>query len=151
MSKEFKAQENSEKIVYYEGIPEQVIISLPEEQQVQYFIWDEMIKRTAELYPGTLLPVIKESFGKEYPKETTIEFLSTEYIVDRNKGNGVAVLQSIYADLVVRIGKRDVYHFECQIVPKRDMVVRMYEYDTDSIGTWGRNSSGKSENIFRDA
>ena len=31
---------------------------------------------------------------------------------------------------MVRIGKKDVYHFECQITPKGNMVIRMYEYDT---------------------
>lgn len=63
-----------------EGIPERVLQELSEEQQKQYFIWDELIKRLAQLYPPLLLPLIKEIFHKEYPEDASIEFLSSEYV-----------------------------------------------------------------------
>ena len=69
MTKEFKTKTTAkETIIYWEGIPEQIIEELSNEQRIQYFIWDEIAKRMAKMFPRSLLPVIKEVFGKEYPK-----------------------------------------------------------------------------------
>ena len=118
-----------ETIIYQEQIPEQVIEELEDGQKIQYFIWDALIKRLSNLHPELLLPIVKEVFGKEYAKEEEITFLSSEYVLDTLGKNKNQRLHSIYADLVYRIGKKDIYHLECQIKPNAEMVLRMYEYD----------------------
>ena len=118
-----------EAIIYQEQIPEKVIEELEDGQKVQYFIWDALIKRLSNLHPELLLPVVKDVFGKEYQKGEEIVFLTAEYMLDTLEKSKNQRLHSIYADLVFRIGKKDVYHLECQIRPNAEMVLRMYEYD----------------------
>lgn len=146
--KELKDGNAKVTVIYCEGVPEQVIEELSETQKVQYFIWDAIIKRMAKLHPTTLLPVIKEIFGKEYLVTTKIEFLSSEYSVEQNFGAGGVILHSIRADLVVKIGGRDVYHLECQIAPKGDMMFRMYEYDSQIALMHGVRFYQKNQKSF---
>lgn len=119
----------AETIIYQEKIPERVVEQLEDGQKVQYFIWDALIKRLSNLHPELLLPVVKEVFGRQYSKEEEITFLSTEYALDTLEKDKSHRLHSIYADLVFRIGKKDVYHLECQIRPNSEMMLRMFEYD----------------------
>ena len=145
---ELKEGNTNVTIIYCEGVPEQVIEELSETQKVQYFIWDAIIKRMAMLHPTSLLPVIKEIFDKKYLEETKIEFLSTEYSVEQNFGSGGSILHSIRADLVVKINDRDVYHLECQIAPKGDMMFRMYEYDSQIALIHGVRFYQKNQKSF---
>ena len=135
-------------VIYREGVPEQVIEELSEKQKTQYFIWDAIIKRMAKLHPTILLPVIKEIFGKEYPAETRMEFLSTEYSAEQNFGTGGVILHSIRADLVIKMAGRDVYHLECQIAPDGDMMFRMYEYDSQIALIHGVRYYQKNQKSF---
>lgn len=118
-----------ETIIYQEQIPEKIVEELEDGQKVQYFIWDALIKRLSNLHPELLLPVVKEVFGKQYCEEDEITFLSAEYVLDTLEKNKNQRLHSVYADLVFQIGKKDIYHLECQIKPNAEMVLRMYEYD----------------------
>ena len=118
-----------ETIIYQEKIPEQVVEKFEDGQKVQYCIWDALIKRLSNLHPELLLPVVKEVFGKQYRKEEEITFLSTEYVVDTLEKSKNQRWHSIYADLVFRIGEKDIYHLECQIRPNSEMVLRMFKYD----------------------
>ena len=118
-----------ETIIYQEKIPEQVVEKFEDGQKVQYCIWDALIKRLSNLHPELLLPVVKEVFGKQYRKEEEITFLSTEYVVDSLEKSKNQRWHSIYADLVFRIGEKDIYHLECQIRPNSEMVLRMFKYD----------------------
>ena len=110
-----------ETIIYQEQIPEKVVEELEDGQKVQYFIWDALIKRLSNLHPELLLPVVKESFGKQYSKDEDITFLSAEYTLDTLEKNKNQRLHSIYVDLVFRIGKIDIYHLECQIRPNAEI------------------------------
>lgn len=134
MSREKQAEAKSdfrERVICMDNIPEMIVRQMPSEQKRQYFIWDEILKRNAQLHPELLLPLLKEIFHKEYPKDVRIEFLSSEYSLDRMEENGALLLHSIRADLVIRIADQDIYHFECQIRPDSQMIIRMYEYDTN--------------------
>ena len=130
MERENKTRNVKETIVYYERITEEIVEELSEEQRLDYFIWDEITRHMKKLLSEILLPVIKEVFGKEYSRNVNIEFLSKKYAVDKNRRNGVNAMHSICADLVIRVGKKDIYHFECQIAPEEDIALRTYEYDT---------------------
>ncbi len=124
-----KSVERIEDTRYSGAIPEAVLKELTPEIIDQYFIWDEVLKREIELHPGLLLPLIKEVFGKDYSAGAAIGLIATEYVVRRiHKGEG-STLNSIYADIAVQIGKRDIYHLECQMNRDKEMVVRMLEYD----------------------
>ena len=118
-----------ETIIYQEKIPEQIVEKFEDGQKVQYCIWDALIKRLSNLHPELLLPVVKEVFGKQYRKGEEITFLSTEYVVDTLEKSKNQRWHSIYADLVFRIGEKDIYHLECQIRPNSEMVLRMFKYD----------------------
>ncbi|MGN0376199.1 MAG: hypothetical protein ACI4ED_01055 [Suilimivivens sp.] len=73
--------------------------------------------------------MIEETFHKKYSKDVEIKLLSTEYVVDRVCDHGERTLNSIHADMLLQLGSRDLYHFECQIEKDRDMILRMLEYD----------------------
>lgn len=129
MEKEYKIKNVKETIVYYERITEEIIEELSEEQSIYYFIWDELTRNMEKLFSESLLPVIEEVFGKEYSRNVSIEFLTKKYVVDKNRSNSVNAMHSVCADLVMRIGKKDIYNFECLIAPKRNTVIRMYKCD----------------------
>lgn len=67
--------------------------------------------------------------------------LAAEYPVERSR---TKKMTTIYSDIAVRVGKRDIYHFECEIRYNRAMILRMLEYDvhialeyqTHEAGTW---------------
>ena len=127
-----------ETIIYQEKIPEQVVETLDGEIYHQYHIWDEMVKRLIQLHPELIMPIIKEKFGKTYEPNVAIEFLTVEYTLESIKENGTKVLRAIYADMVLKIEQKDIYHLECQISPNKEMKVRMYEYD-NQIAVLHRN------------
>lgn len=76
-----------------------------------------------------ILPLIREVFHKTYPDETVIRLIATEYVVRRIHKEEGSTLNSVYADIAVQIGKRDIYHLECQMNKDKGMVLRMLEYD----------------------
>ena len=125
-----KTGTKQERIIYQDGIPKQVIEMLDEEIYTQYHIWDEMIKRLVQLHPTLIMPIIEEKFGKTYEGNVKIEFLTTEYSLESVKENGKKTFRVIYADIVLKIEQKDIYHLECQLSPNKEMKIRMYEYDS---------------------
>ena len=117
-------------IVYHEELPTEILDEMTEEQVFQYQIWDNITKRLLTVHPDMIFPLVRELFNEEYPKKTRITFLSMEYTIDKTEKAGEKLLHSIRADLVFRIGNCDLYHIECQMKPDSEMVIRMYEYDT---------------------
>lgn len=89
------------------------------------FLWDEILKYIINKMPEQLLPLIKEVFGKDYPKNTKVTLLSTEYSKWDKNGTPSAIL----TDITVLINDNNVYHIECQMKNDREMVIRMVEYD----------------------
>ena len=129
MKSKGKVQEKIEDIKYHEIIPDEVLEEMTPEIIEQYFLWDEVIKREIELHPWLLLPLIREVFHKTYPKGIRIRLVATEYVVRRIHKEKGSTLNSIYADIAVQIGSRDIYHLECQMNKDNDMILRMLEYD----------------------
>lgn len=124
-----KSDEQIENIRYSGAIPAEILNELTPEIIEQYFIWDEVTKRELELHPWLILPLIKEVFHKVYPEDAEIKLLATEYVVRRLHKEGCTTINSIYADIAVQIGNRDIYHLECQMKQNKEMVLRMLEYD----------------------
>ena len=60
---------------------------------------------------------------------TLIRLIATEYVVRRIHKEEGSTLNSVYADIAVQVGKRDIYHLECQMNMEKGMVLRMLEYD----------------------
>ena len=58
-----------------------------------------------------------------------IRLIATEYVVRRIHKESGSTLNSIFADIAVQIGDRDIYHMECQMNKDEGMVLRMLEYD----------------------
>lgn len=139
-----KNTEKEEKI-YYGDIPDEVLEEMETQVVRQYFLWDEILKREAELYPELFLPLIEEIFHRKYPEDVKVKLLSTEYVVSREKGEGGRILHSIYSDLVIQAGERDIYHFECQMRRDKKMVIRMMEYDLHVALTHGMTEENRKE------
>ncbi len=124
-----KQSERVEDIRYSGAVPKEVLDEMTPEIMTQYYLWDEVTKREIELYPWLILPLIREAFGRSYPKGVEIKLIATEYVVRRiHKGDG-STLSSIYADIAVLVGNRDVYHLESQMKADKGLVLRMLEYD----------------------
>ncbi|MGN0388178.1 MAG: hypothetical protein ACI4ER_05140 [Suilimivivens sp.] len=134
-----------EPVIYQDMLPQEVLEQLTPEVRRQFFIWDEIFKRELEVHPWLVLPLIKEVFHKAYPVDVKARLLSTEYVVDRVQEVSVRALNSIHADILLKVG-RDLYHFECQMEKNRDMVLRMLEYDMNIAFVHGRKerSSGNA-------
>ena len=118
-----------EETRYVGAIPEEILEELSPEIIKQYYIWDEVMKREIELHPWLILPLIKEVFHKTYPDQTVLRMIATEYVVRRLHQEEGSTLNSVYADIAIQIGKRDIYHLECQMNKDKGMVLRMLEYD----------------------
>lgn len=48
--------------------------------QLEDQLWDEIFKVISHKMPSQLIPLLNEAFEKQYPLDTPVEFLSTEYI-----------------------------------------------------------------------
>lgn len=99
---------------------------LPEKIATEAQLFDEILKKEAYVMSRQLFPLIKEIYGKDYPKGTSVEPLATEFSVERTD---MKELHSIRADINLLINKLDVYHLECEIQYDGSMVLRMLEYD----------------------
>ena len=99
---------------------------LPENLSTEAQLWDEILKKETFLMPEQLFPLIKEIYGKSYPKDTPVKPLATEYSVERSDTKEIT---SVRADVTVLIGIHDIYHFECESKNDKTMVIRMFEYD----------------------
>lgn len=122
---------------YADRLPEKVLEELTPEVRMQYFLWDEIMKKEIQLYPHLMLPLVKEIFNKEYPDDRNITLLSTEYTVSRVYKAGKKLLGSIRSDILMKIAG-DLYHFECQMKKDGKMVFRMFEYDVNIALTHGK-------------
>lgn len=91
-------------------------------------LWDIIMKSIAAHAPNQFLPLIQEIFCQEYPQNTSIDFLSTEYpTYSKSKEQ---YLSTIFADIVMLVSNKELYHFEWQTNKDERITVRMFEYDT---------------------
>ena len=134
---------NVEDVIYYDTIPDKVLREMTPEIIEQYYLWDEVMKKEVERYPGLILPLIQEVFRKTYPGNVEIRLIATEYVVRRIYKDGGSTLNSIFADVAVQIGDRDIYHMECQMNKDKGMVLRMLEYDIHIGLVHGAENIGK--------
>lgn len=114
---------------YYGAIPDYIVEEMTPEIIEQYYLWDEIAKKEIERYPWLILPLIQEVFHKVYSEDAEIRLIATEYVVRRIHKESGSTLNSIFADIAVQIGDRDIYHMECQMNKDKGMVLRMLEYD----------------------
>lgn len=91
-------------------------------------LWDNILKSIVHHMPDQLFPLLKHIFGKEYPKGASVELLAAEYTAPGK--SAPQNLSSIFADVVMRIAKTDIYHLECQTEKDEYLSFRMFEYDT---------------------
>jgi hypothetical protein len=99
---------------------------IPENLSTEAQLWDEILKKETAQMPEQLLPLIREVYGKSYPRDVDIYPLGTEYSVERMDTGEIA---SVRADITIQIAGRDIYHFECESKKDGTLVMRMFEYD----------------------
>ena len=85
---------------------------LPDEISTETQLWDLIIKKATYSSPKLLFPLIYEIYGKDYPKDSTVVPLSTEYSVERSDTKEISTIK---ADLTFCVNDADIYHFECEI------------------------------------
>ena len=117
---------------------------LPENLSTEAQLWDEIFKKEVFLIGEQLLPLIKEVYGKAYPRGVSIKPLATEYSVDRTESGKIS---SIRADITVIITGTDIYHFECEIEKDGTMVIRMLEYDIHIALSYAKTDETGNYNI----
>ncbi len=101
---------------------------LPENISTEAQLWDEILKKEVLEMPFLLLPLVKETHGKSYSKDTIIIPMGTEYSVERVITKDIS---SIRSDIAVRI-ESNIFHFECESDTDKVIVKRVYEYDSQS-------------------
>ena len=114
-------------------------------------LWDGILKSIIHHMPEQLFPLLKHIFGIEYPEGTSVELLSAEYSAP-GKANPQN-LSSIFADIVMRIARTDIYHLECQMEKDEFLSFRMFEYDTHIALLYGiskENQTGPPPDIDTD-
>lgn len=136
-----------ETIINMEQILEELNSSegLPENLSTEAQLWDEIMKKETYLMPEQLFPLIREIHGKEYPKNTSITPLATEFSVERSDTRQIT---SIRADITVIVGETDIYHFECEIKNDSTMVLRMFEYDVHIALSYHDSSSNSESSMM---
>ena len=116
--------------------------------ELAHKLWDEIFKSIVRHMPEQLFPLFKLVFEKEYPKDASVELLSTEYPVPGKSDSGQpAQISSIFADIVLRIAGADIYHLECQMEKEDRISVRMYEYDVNISLLYGRKEDEKAQGL----
>lgn len=128
MSTKNEKTKNAEILKFKDELPEDIKERLSPDMKVQFHFWDELNKRFAGRHTRQMIPLFNEVFHRQYPLSYPVKLLSTEYVVERQKEDKKA-LHSIYADLLVEIGGKDLYHVEWQMKESEGMVLRMMEYD----------------------
>lgn len=105
-------------------------------------LWDGILKSMMQHMPEQFFPLFKHVFGKDYPKGTPVELLSTEYSAPgkTNPGN----LSSIFADIVMRVAGTDIYHLEGQMEKDMRLSFRMFEYDTHIALSYGISAENRT-------
>lgn len=113
--------------------------------ELAHKLWDEIFKSIIRHMPEQLFPLFKLTFGKEYPRNATVELLSTEYPVPGKNGSGQ--ISSIFADIVLKIAGTDLYHLECQMEKEDGISVRMFEYDINISLLYGLGEDVKTQDL----
>ena len=98
-------------------------------------LWDSILKSIIHHMPEQLFPLLKHVFGKEYPKDASVELLAAEYSAPGKSAS--QNLSSIFADVIMRIAETDIYHLECQTKKDENLSFRMFEYDTHNARRYG--------------
>ena len=100
---------------------------MPEQTILGDKLWDEILKAIVYAMPRQLFPLIKEVYGKEYPPDTPVRFLSTEQSTYLE--NPEDAPSSRLMDISFLVADADYYHIECQMENDKLMVIRVISYD----------------------
>ncbi|MCD7955596.1 MAG: hypothetical protein LUG93_07575 [Lachnospiraceae bacterium] len=100
---------------------------LPKGIHTEQQLWDEILKKEVYETPFLLLPLIREIYGEEYPKETPVTPIATEFSVERPDSKEISGIRS---DTTLKVGRFGIFHFECEISTDSDMGRRTYDYDS---------------------
>ena len=118
---------------------------LPDEISTETQLWDLIIKKATYSSPKLLFPLIYEIYGKDYPKDSTVVPLSTEYSVERSDTKEISTIK---ADLTFCVNDADIYHFEYEITYVGQITIRMLEYDLHAALTFRSDTKNTQFHLF---
>ena len=101
--------------------------------------------KTTYSSPKLLFPLIYEIYGKDYPKDSTVVPLSTEYSVERSDTKEISTIK---ADLTFCVNDADIYHFEYEITYDGQITIRMLEYDLHAALTFRSDTKNTQFHLF---
>ena len=90
-------------------------------------LWDMILKTIVAGMPSQLLPLFKEVYGREYPKDAQITVLGSE--TTSFWENTASPPSSTLMDIALLVNGTDYYHLECQMKNDKEMIIRMFAYD----------------------
>lgn len=140
-------QEHNKKdtnLSFHGELPDEVRKEMSPVMNRQYQFWDELNKRYVNNHARQIIPLLNDVFNKQYTMDTFVELLSTEYSVNMPGEDGKK-LRSIFADLLLKVGEKDMYHIEWQMKEDAEMVLRMLEYDFHIALTHGTMRGARAQ------
>ncbi len=99
-------------------------------------ILDDVYRTIVQKLPFFVIPVINEVFGTDYTEDDLPDQLRNEQYGEK----------TVITDSILRI-RGKTYHIECQSTEDRQMVIRMFEYDTAIALESTRNAFATGEEI----
>lgn len=90
--------------------------------------YDNVFKTMKSKHKRLFIPVINDTFGKDYPADTDVEILSSEgYLTGNQTKDGSKEIEEQISDFLIKI-KSEVYLLECQSYDDGSMAIRIAEY-----------------------
>jgi predicted transposase/invertase (TIGR01784 family) len=83
-------------------------------------LFDKVFKKLITSSPRGVIHLINGLFNINYPLDSPVEYLSTEFIGER--------LHPRRSDTMIKIGNGPIYNLEVQIKEDKEMVIRVFEY-----------------------
>ena len=90
--------------------------------------YDNVFKTMKIKHKRLFIPVINDTFGKEYPLDTEVTVLPSEgYLTESETADGSIKIEEQISDFLLRVGN-ETYLLECQSYNDNSMAIRIAEY-----------------------
>ena len=90
--------------------------------------YDDVFRTMTTDCPFLLIPLINEVFGEQYTGNEEITLLQNEHFIKLTDGKLKKKVTDSSISLTEDNGR--IYHFECQSTPDGEIIIRIFEYDS---------------------
>jgi hypothetical protein len=110
--------------------------------------YDDVFRTLIRDCSHLVIPVINEAFGENYGSDAEIILKENEIFLRRQNGEEEKRITDSLLEIIEGIKPDKDYHMECQSTPDGNMIVRIYEYDSQIALHEGRLKDGVLEVRF---